>query len=159
MTERESLLQREIRQTKPFGSVYQEMVLSVLKTASEIRRVLAQTMEAQGITPQQYNVLRILRGAGEAGLPTLAIAERLVEEAPGMTRLVDRLEKRRWVRRERSTGDRRQVFCKITAEGLALLDQLDPHARDLDEIFAAAMPQSETEQLIELLEKVRKGLR
>lgn len=156
--ERESLLQREIRQTKPFGSVYQEMVLSMLKTGAEIRRVLSQHLEGKGVTPQQYNVLRILRGAGKEGLPTLAIAERLVEEAPGMTRLLDRLEKRGWVRRERSRDDRRQVYCTITGSGLDLLTKLDPLARELDELFAGTMPAQEAETLVGLLEKIRKGL-
>lgn len=153
-----SRLQREIRQNKPFQSIYQEAVLSILKTASVARLAISRRLEPWGVTPQQYNVLRILRGAGDTGLPTLAIAERLVEEAPGMTRLVDRLEKQGWVSRERSTGDRRQVVCRITGPACELLDRLAPGMRRLDEEFAGALSPGEAERLTELLERVREGL-
>lgn len=159
MARNRSLLQEEIRQTRPFGSVYQEMVLSILRTGSVIRRALARRMESEGLTPQQYNVLRILRGAGPDGLPTLAIAERLVEETPGMTRLLDRLEQKGWVRRARSSNDRRQVYCNITESGLALLSRLDHTAGELDEVFAGCLPVREAELLVELLETIRKALR
>ena len=76
--------------------------MSVLRTAAVMQRHLAQVVEAHGITIQQYNVLRILRGAGEAGLPTLAIRDRMVEEAAGITRLLDKLESAGHVVRERS---------------------------------------------------------
>jgi DNA-binding MarR family transcriptional regulator len=135
------------------------MVLSVLKTGSVIRRVISKAMEAEGLTPQQYNVLRILRGAGQQGLPTLAIAERLVEEAPGMTRLVDRMEKQGWVERERSSTDRRQVFCRITPAGLEAVERVEPRGRSLEEEFARRLAPEEAERLVVLLEKVRKELK
>jgi len=119
---------------------------------------VARCLESEGVTLQQYNVLRILRGAGQAGLPTLAIAERLVEDAPGMTRLLDRLEGRGWVRRERSVKDRRQVFCYIRRAGLDMLDRLEPAIAGLDERFAETLADSEAETLTELLEKIRQGL-
>lgn len=153
-----SRLQREIRQTKPFRSIYQEAVLSILKTASVVRLEISRDLEPEGVTAQQYNILRILRGAGAEGLPTLAIGERLVEEAPGITRLLDRMESRGWVRRERSDGDRRQVFCSITGSGRALLERLAPKMESLDRRFAGAMTPGQAEQLTELLERVREGL-
>ena len=82
-------------------------------------------VEGHDITLQQYNVLRILRGAGDEGLPTLDIAERMIEHAPGVTRLIDRLEAKGLVRRQRPADDRRQVLCVATAAALALLEQLD----------------------------------
>ncbi len=158
MARSRSLLQDEIRQSKPFESIYQEAILSILKTAGVVRLEIGRLLEAEGITLQQYNVLRILRGAGQDGLPTLVIAERLVEETPGMTRLLDRLEGRGWVRRERSTKDRRQVFCHIRRAGLDLLDRLQPAISAEDERFAQTMTPAEAETLTELLERIREGL-
>jgi DNA-binding MarR family transcriptional regulator len=158
MARTRSLLQGELRQTKPFQSIFQEAMLSVLKTAGVVRAEVTQCLESEEVTLQQYNVLRILRGAGQAGLPTLAIAERLVEEAPGMTRLLDRLEGRGWVRRERSVKDRRQVFCHIRRAGLDMLDRLEPAITGLDERFAETLTDAEAETLTELLEKIRQGL-
>src|SRR5215208_2200660 len=109
MSERPSILQQEIRQSRPFRSRQQEAVLALLRTSDVVRRFLARIVEPHGITLQQYNVLRILRGAGEEGIPTLAIGERMIEQAPGITRLLDRLESKGLVRRSRCPEDRRQV--------------------------------------------------
>src|SRR6185295_1524706 len=109
-----SALQREIRQTRPFRSRSQEAMLALLRTADQVHRSFARVVEPHGITLQQYNVLRILRGAGDAGLPTLEIGARMIERSPGVTRLIDRLEAKGWVRRERCPHDRRQVLCWIT---------------------------------------------
>jgi DNA-binding MarR family transcriptional regulator len=152
-----SPLQREIKQTRPFRSPGHEAVLSVGRTADVLRRRFAALLEPSGVTPQQYNVLRILRGAGTAGLPTLEIAERMIEQAPGITRLIDRLERRAWVRRERGTEDRRQVQCHVTAAGLKLLAHLDPIV-DASEVATVAMlTAAEQRQLIALLDRVRGG--
>src|SRR5687768_11507270 len=102
-----SALQKELKQRMPFESRYQEAFLAVLRTADVIRRRVGDVVEPHGITPQQYNVLRILRGAGTAGLPTLDIADRMVEQAPGITRMIDRLEAKMLVARERGCDDRR----------------------------------------------------
>src|SRR3954471_18644275 len=125
MPRRSSTLQDEIKQTRPFRSSAEEVVVSVLRTAAVMQRHLAQVVESHGITIQQYNVLRILRGAGDAGLPTLAIRDRMIEEAAGITRLLDKLETAGLVVRERSTPDRRQVLCHITPVGIRLLASLD----------------------------------
>src|SRR5204863_9342501 len=108
-----SALQREIRQRKPFRSPTQEAVVGLLRSTDRVRRARAGVVEPRGITLQQYNVLRILRGARPRGLPTLEIAARMVEHAPGITRLLDRLEAKTLVRRQRPAGDRRQVVCRI----------------------------------------------
>ena len=88
-----SQLKREIRQNRPFRSRSQEASLGLFRTADLLRRRFHAVLEPKGITQQQYNVLRILRGAGDGGLPTLTIAERMVERTPGITRLLDRLER------------------------------------------------------------------
>src|ERR1700712_1466298 len=130
-----SLLQREIRQGKPFRSRGQEGVVALLRTADLVRRAVSRAAEPHEITLQQYNVLRILRGAGDQGLPTREIAERMIEQAPGVTRLLDRLEAKALVRRERCAKDRRQGLCWLTPAGLDLVERLD---EPVDSAAAAA---------------------
>ena len=107
-------LQAEIAQRRPFHSIKAEVAVSILRTAALIERHFAQVVARTGVTVQQYNVLRILRGAGAEGLPTLVIRDRMIHAAPGITRLLDKLEKAGLARRERTSPDRRQVFCYIT---------------------------------------------
>ncbi len=124
-------LREELQQTRPFGSPAHEAMLSVARTASLIERTTAKLLAPHGLSTAQYNVLRILRGAGAAGLPTLTIRERLIDPAAAITRLVDKLERAGFIARERDAADRRQVTCVITAAGLAVLEQLDPALQDL----------------------------
>ena len=155
---RRSALQREIRQNKPFRSLSQEAALGLFRTADMLRRHFAHKLEPSGVTQQQYNVLRILRGAGDDGLPTLAVAERMVERTPGITRLIDRLRAKGLVERERSAGDRRCVVCRITATGLELLDGLEDTMGAIDDESLGMLSQDEQEQLIGLLDRIRSGL-
>jgi len=150
-----SRLQQEIKQSKPFRSTAQEATLGLLRTTDLLRRRMAALIEPHGITGQQYNVLRILRGAGTAGLPTLEIAERMIEQAPGITRLLDRLETKRLVRRERCPEDRRQVTCRIAASGLTLLGRLDAVVNSTDETLLSDLTPAEQKQLIRLLDRIR----
>ena len=153
-----SRLQRELKQNKPFSAPTQEAAVGLMRTADLVRRSLAAVIEPLGITVQQYNVLRILRGAGERGLPTLEIAERMIEQTPGITRLIDRLEAKKLVARERSATDRRQVFCSITKEGLALVAQLDEPIRDAEKDALRELSEHQLAQLMSLLDKARIGL-
>ena len=108
-------LEREAKQKLLVYSRQQDAVVSIQRTASYLRRFCSPVFDQHGITSQQFNVLRILRGAGREGLPTLDIAERMIEQAPGITRLLDRLERKKLVRRERPSDNRRQVLCYITS--------------------------------------------
>ncbi len=153
-----SRVQREIKQRRPFRSPAQEAVVGLFRTVDRLRRVYTARLADAAVTPQQYNVLRILRGAGEEGLPTLEIAERMVEEAPGITRLIDRLERKRLVRRERCRTDRRQVTCRISAGGLALLERVDPVVEATDDLIGAALAPAQVRQLIGMLDRVRETL-
>lgn len=155
MSNTPSRLQREIKQTKPFRSVAQEASLGLLRTTDVLRRRMVALIEPEGITAQQYNVLRILRGAGSDGLPTLEIAERMLEQAPGITRLLDRLEVKKLVHRERCPDDRRQVTCRITASGLTLLARLDEVVNGADEYLMSDLTIAELKQLIHLLDRIR----
>ncbi len=150
------MLQSEIKQTKPFSSPAEEAALALLRTADVVRRAIASVIEPHGITGQQYNVLRILRGAGEKGLPTLEIAERMIEQTPGITRLIDRLETKKLVLRERCKTDRRQVFCKITRGGLALLAKLDAPVTKADSILSK-LTKRDLAQLVDILDRARNG--
>jgi len=155
MDDTTSQLQREIRQTRPFRSRAHEATVALMRTADVLSQAFGKVVDPTGLTAQQYNVLRILRGAGEAGLPTLEIAERMIERAPGITRLLDRLEQKDLVRRERCAGDRRQVLCWPTASALALLAKLDPEIDALETRSLAALPQSDQQRLIDFLDIVR----
>src|SRR2546422_5553103 len=124
-----SSLQTELRQSRPFASPEAEAAVALLRTADVVRRRVAQVIEPVGVTLQQYNVLRILRGAGPEGLPTLEIGARLIEQTPGTTRLVDCLERQGMVAREREREDWRVVRCRITPVGLRLLERLDQPLR------------------------------
>ena len=146
----------ELRQSKPFPTKAQEAAVALLRTADVVRRRIAEVIEAHGITLQQYNVLRILRGTGPKGLPTLEIAERLVEQTPGITRLIDKLEKLGLLRRRRCTEDRRVVYGEILPAGLALLTTLDGPVRQSDE---RTIPLSDRELsvFLGLLDRIRDG--
>jgi DNA-binding MarR family transcriptional regulator len=133
----------------------QDAVVSILRTANYLRRFCSPVFDQYDITSQQFNVLRILRGAGLEGLPTLDIAERMIEQSPGITRLLDRLERKKLVRRERPSDNRRQVLCYITKAGLDLLQELDTPVRNQDKRALHRLDESEIEELIRLLELVR----
>jgi len=145
----------EIRQTKPFASAADEAVVTLLGTADRVRTELSRVVEAHGVTLQQYNVLRILRGAGDEGLPTLDIAARMIEHSPGITRLLDRLEAKKLVRRVRCPEDRRQVLCHATDPARRLLAGLDGPVADAGRRALAPLDRSRTAELIRLLDAVR----
>jgi len=149
-------VQQAIRQTRPFRSAAQEAVVALLLTAEAVRNRFAALLAGhEEITFQQYNVLRILRGAGPEGLPTLVIRDRMIHAAPGITRLLDKLEKAGLARRERASPDRRQVFCYITPKGLEVLALLDEEMRRADDMAVGTLDDAQQRQLIKLLEGVR----
>lgn len=150
-------LRRELKQQVPFRSRQHEAAIALLRTADVLRRRLEALFEPHGITGQQYNVLRILRGARPDALPTMEIADRMIERTPGITRLVDRLEEKGLVRRQRSQEDRRCVLCTITGEGLELLAELDGPVDRLDRELVAMLDEDEAERLVGYLERIREG--
>lgn len=148
-------LQREIRQNRPFHSKGQEAFLGLLRTGDLVKHRFHQLFEGVGITFQQYNVLRILRGAGSEGIPTLEIGDRMIERTPGVTRLLDRLEAKGLVRRERCPQDRRKVLCFISPQGLELLASLDAPVMEADELVFQGMSEEDLEILINILDRLR----
>ena len=154
---RASAVQSEIRQNKPFRSTAQEATIALLRTASVVNRTLARVVEPSGLSLAQYNALRIIRGAGTGGIPTLSIRERMIEEGTTITRLLDKLEEAGLIRRERSYPDRRQVLCFVTDTGRALLDTLDPQVDSADEAVVSTLSDAQLDRFIELLDVVRKA--
>ena len=146
----------DIKQTRPFRSKSQEVVVALLRTSNVLRRPFETAVEKEGVTFQQYNVLRILRGA-RGPLPTMEIAQRMIEDAPGITRFVNALEQRGLLRREQWTGDRRQMLCQITPAGLRLLEKLDPVVNDLDDATAGSLSDADLDSLLSLLSRVREA--
>jgi DNA-binding MarR family transcriptional regulator len=132
-------------------TLQEQAYIALLKTAGRAQVFSARTIEPHGITRQQYNVLRILRGAEPEGLPTLTIAERMIEHAPGMTRMIDRLEAKGLAVRERRPRDRRCVHCRITAKGLDLLKKLDQPIEETNQAIFASLSARELGQLVQLL--------
>jgi len=155
MAQVKAKLNGEAKQKHLVHSRQQAAVVSILRAANYVRRFSSPVFDQHGITWQQYNVLRILRGAGLGGLPTLDIAERMIEQTPGITRLLDRLEGKKFVRRERPSENRRQVLCYITKPGLDLLRELDRPVREQDNQVLHRLNESEIEELIRLLELAR----
>jgi len=145
----------ELRQTRPFRSLEQEAVLALLRTSDLIRNRFAALFEPEDVTLQQYNVLRILRGAGPAGLPTLEIGSRMIERTPGVTRIVDRLEAKGWVERERCREDRRRVWCRITPDELDLLSRLDGPVDRADSSTFDSLAPGDLEELVRILDHLR----
>lgn len=149
------LLRREIKQTKPFVSLADEAFLNLQRTSDFLTRKVVDLLKPHRITPPQYNVLRILRGAGESGLITREIGERMLTYVPDATRMLDRLESRNFICRERGVEDRRLVTACITAEGLELLANLDNVLKDFHKNLLGGCSDNELRDLIEMLEKLR----
>ncbi|MEP6989307.1 MAG: MarR family transcriptional regulator [bacterium] len=144
-------LRDEIKQTRPFRSLEQEALLSVERTAAVLLHRLGDTFKPHDITPAQYNVLRILRGAGSEGLSRTDIRDRLVAQVPDVTRLLDRLEQAGYVARERTHIDRRIVTTRITPTGRDLLTRLDEPVAGAHRAQLGHMTRPQLKSLIELL--------
>jgi DNA-binding MarR family transcriptional regulator len=118
-------LQEELKQTKAFKCLEEEAYLSIVRTAAVLEHGFAQALKRFKLTPTQYNVLRMLRGAGVDGLCRNEVGERLVTNVPDVTRLLDRMEETGLIARHRSTSDRRYVTARIAPRGLELVNRLD----------------------------------
>lgn len=129
--------------------------MRMLVAAGHLSRALDEVCSARGITHDQYNVLRILRGVHPGGHPRYAVAERLIDRSPDVTRLLDRLEREGRVERFRSDEDRRLSLSRITDEGLRLLNVLDPEIRAVHERFGAGLDAGELRELGRLCRAVR----
>jgi DNA-binding MarR family transcriptional regulator len=148
----------ELKQTRPFEDRRQEAALNILRTADALKRRLELLLKRHGITSAQYNVLRILRGAGERGLHCGGIAERMITAEPDITRLLTRMERLGLLVRRRNGSDRRVVTAFATERGLQILDELEMPLRELQQRQFALLSDDEIDALIGGLEKVRESV-
>ena len=148
-------LQSEIKQTKPFENLEEEVLLNLQRTADAAMRPVEAEIKNHGLSATQYNVLRILRGAGEGGRTCGEVGERLITRDPDITRLLDRMEKRGLIRRERQTKDRRVILAFITDEGLSLLKELDTTIPSTIQGALGHMGERKLRDLCRLLEQAR----
>jgi DNA-binding MarR family transcriptional regulator len=148
-------LQDEIKQAKPFVCAEQEAMLNIIRTAAVLDHELADMLKSYDITPTQYNVLRILRGAGEKGLCRNEVRDRLIAQVPDTTRLLDRMMEMGLITRVRDTNDRRYVTAHITPKGLKVLAELDAPLTEIHRRQLAHMSETELRTLIKLMVKAR----
>jgi DNA-binding MarR family transcriptional regulator len=150
-------LLKEIHKVKPFDCVQQELFLNLIRTADHLMRGFEELLKPYNLSPTQYNILRILRGSGENGMPCKGIGEHLITRDPDITRLLDRLEARSLITRQRDTKDRRVVSTRLTAEGAKVLRELDKPVVEMHRSQLAHMAEMKITELIDLLEEVRNG--
>jgi DNA-binding MarR family transcriptional regulator len=150
-------LKHDLKKVGEFDSPEQEVHLGILRTAEVVTRPFVELFKATGISPAQYNVLRILRGAGESGLACQEIAHRMVNRDPDLTRLLDRLQAGDLLTRQRDDVDRRVVVTRITPAGLALLAKLDAPVHDLHVRQLGHLTPGQLRTLSDLLELARGG--
>jgi DNA-binding MarR family transcriptional regulator len=147
----------EIKQTKPQRTPGQMAVITIFRTADVLRHTVERSLSAFGVSNEQYNVLRILRGAGESGLPTLEISSRMLSRSPNITRLLDKLIAKKLVRRSRPKDDRRVVIVSVTPQGLELLAHLDGVVDNVFNNFPTTT-KAEIETLVDVLDRIREHM-
>jgi DNA-binding MarR family transcriptional regulator len=151
-------LREELQQRKPFTSLEQEALLSVVRTSAMLIDAFERMLKPHGITGTQYNVLRILRGAGPGGLCRNDVRDRMLTRMPDVTRLLDRMEESGLIDRTRETSDRRMVMTRITANGLRLLDELEDVVVRQEKRAFAVLTKEQMRTLIAHLAAVRETL-
>jgi DNA-binding MarR family transcriptional regulator len=148
-------LKDELKQTKPFAGLEEEVILNLVRTAEYVLSRGAEVLKRESLTSTQYNALRILRGAGAAGLPCGEIGERMVTKESDITRLLDRLERRGLITRERPESNRRVVITRISDAGLRILADLDGPVQESHRRVAGHLGPERLDALNELLEATR----
>jgi DNA-binding MarR family transcriptional regulator len=150
-------LQQELKKKRPFESPEQEAALNLLRTNDQLQICFTRLFREFGLTPAQYNILRILRGEGKP-LRILEIASRTVTVVPGITGLIDRLEQAEFVQRQRCEQDRRAIYVALTAKGRQVLGALEDPVIELHQNLMGHLTKAELKELSRLLERVREGL-
>ena len=150
-------LQQEIHQKRPFESREVEVFLNLMRTHETMMQPANKFFREHGLTDTLYNVLRIIRGAGDQGVTCSQVAERIITRVPDVTRLIDRLTKAKLVKRERNEQDRRVVELFLTAKGTALLSKMEEPLTSLHKENFSHMTERELATLNRLLTKLRQG--
>ena len=149
-------LKDELKQNRPFRSLEQEALLSIERTAALLGYAFAEELKVYGLTPTQYNVLRILRGAGTGGLCRHEVRARLIAPVPDVTRLLDRMEEVGLIERERDPDDRRLVRTTITKRALDVLAKLDEPMEEIHQRQLGHMSKADLRKLVMLLDEARR---
>jgi DNA-binding MarR family transcriptional regulator len=155
VTARKKGIREELKQTRPFFSAAQEAFLTIQRTADDLSQKFEQFLKPWGVSGTQYNVLRILRGAGPEGLRCGEIGERMVAHDPDITRLLDRMEKAGWIERARHARDRRVVLTHINRRGSDLLKQIDKPIEQFTRELGSHVPERRFRELIDILDEIR----
>jgi DNA-binding MarR family transcriptional regulator len=151
-------LKEELKTNAEFASIQHEVFLSLLVTVDRLSRRHSEFMAEYGVSQKQYNILRILRGAGSQGIPVMEIGRRMIEKSPDVSRIIDRLIDLGFVKRRRQRNDRRVVIVTITDKGLHLLSKMDIPVREEVVNALRHVPESDLKQLSSLLEQVRDSI-
>jgi DNA-binding MarR family transcriptional regulator len=150
-------LKDELKKRGPFASVEQEATLAIMRTSDLLENRLARLFRRHGLTPSQYNVLRILRGEGKP-MPCLDVAERMIQVAPAITRVINQLQEMKLARKTQSADDRRIFMVEPTARALRLLETLDQPVLDLHAALLSGIGQEDMRILMRILDRVRAGI-
>ena len=150
-------LQAQIKRAHPFEIPQEEVHLNIQRTYGVLMGPTHKLLKQHQLSPPLYNILRILRGIGRDGLPCSQIAERMVTREPDITRLVDRLESAGWVKRDRSTKDRRVVTVTLTTSGKKVVNKIDKPMEELHREILGHLTKKEMVELNRLLVKARQA--
>lgn len=152
-----SSLKDELKKRGPFDSIEQEAMLAILRTSDLLENRLARLLREYGITQSQYNVMRILRGEAKP-LPCLEVANRMIQVAPAITRVVDQLLELHYITKTQSDADRRVFTIELTAAGKRLLKKLDTPVLDLHARLLGKIGKSDLKTLLRILQEARDGI-
>jgi DNA-binding MarR family transcriptional regulator len=141
----------------PVRSLAEEAFVALLRTADQLQWRAAETFKRHGLSPTQYNALRILRGAGPEGLPCTEVGKRMINRDPDITRLLDRLERRGLIQRSRERKDRRVIKARITPAGLTLLKTMNREVEQFHRSLLGPLGEQRLQALIRLLEEAREN--
>jgi DNA-binding MarR family transcriptional regulator len=150
-------LREELKQTRPFNSLEQEGLLSIVRTSAQLMDRFELFLRPYGITGTQYNVLRILRGADSGGLCRNDLRDRMLTRMPDVTRLLDRMEEAGLVERTRDADDRRMVTSRITRRATELLATLDPIVAEREKRFFSGIDRDQIQTLVDVLAAIRRA--
>ncbi len=150
-------LRQQLKKKGPFDSVEQEAMLSILRTSDLLENRLARLLREYELTPSQYNAMRIMRGEGEP-MPCLEVADRMIQVAPAITRVVDQLVQRGLINKQQSSEDRRVFLIELTTAGARLLKKLDEPIKSLHQLLLGHVSKSDLKTLNGILETARQGM-
>lgn len=150
-------LRKQLKKEGPFDSLEQEAMLGILRTSDLLENRLARLLREHGLTPSQYNAMRIMRGQGEP-MPCLEVANRMIQVAPAITRVVEQLVSRRLIEKQQSSEDRRVFLVELTTAGARLLKKLDAPILALHKSLLGHVSNSDLKALNKILETARAGI-